>query len=66
MCWSRFEEKIRNKELFQKRFGQLAEIRNALRHNRSVDAVARKEGEAAVLWFQALVDGNSSPEARPA
>ena len=66
VCWSRFEEKIRNKELFQKRFGQLAEIRNALRHNRSVDAVARKEGEAAVLWFQALVDGNSSPEAWPA
>ena len=31
--------------------GQLAELRNGIRHSRTVDEITRKEGEAAVLWF---------------
>ena len=47
----RFGKLCANKETLFKRFGQLAELRNGIRHTRTVDEVTRKEGEAAVLWF---------------
>ncbi|MFC1776126.1 DUF262 domain-containing protein [Pseudomonadota bacterium] len=53
--WGEFQETFGHKELMIKRFGQLAELRNALRHSRSVDDVIRKEGEAAILWFQKIL-----------
>ena len=31
---------------------QLADLRNCIRHSRAVDEITRKEGEAALLWFQ--------------
>ena len=37
------------------RFAQLAELRNRLRHSRAVDDVTRKDGEAALLWFQQVL-----------
>ena len=37
------------------KFGQLAELRNGLRHSRTVSEVARKEGEAAVIWFEQIM-----------
>ena len=33
----------------------LAELRNAIRHSRTVDEVTRKEGEAALLWFRQVL-----------
>jgi hypothetical protein len=54
--WPRFEARFVSKETLAKRFGQLAELRNGIRHSRSVDEITRKEGEAAILWFQ-QVDG---------
>jgi hypothetical protein len=50
--WARFEECFVNKETLLKRFSQLAELRNGIRHSRSVDEITSKEGEAAILWFQ--------------
>ena len=44
-----------NKESLVKRFDQLAELRNGIRHSRTVDEVTRKEGEAAVFWFQQVL-----------
>lgn len=44
-----------NKETLFKHFGQLAELRNGIRHTRTVDEVTRKEGEAAVLWFEQML-----------
>jgi len=49
--WPRFNEIFGKKELLMTRFGQLAELRNALRHARPVEPVTRLEGEAAVHWF---------------
>jgi hypothetical protein len=49
--WSLFEERFATKETLGKRFDQLAELRNGIRHSRSVDEVTRKEGEAALTWF---------------
>ena len=53
--WPRFEARFGTKELLNARFGQFAELRNAIRHSRSVDAVVRKDGEAALLWFQQVL-----------
>ncbi len=50
--WPKFEQMFGKKELLEKRFGQLAELRNSLRHSRTVDDVIRKEGEASVIWFK--------------
>jgi hypothetical protein len=55
--WARFEGRFVNKESLIKRFSQLAELRNGIRHSRSVDEVTSMEGEAAILWFQ-QVNGN--------
>ena len=41
-----------NKQTLSAKFGQLAELRNGIRHSRTVDEVTRKEGEAAILWFE--------------
>lgn len=54
--WAMFEPRFSNKESLNVKFSQLAELRNALRHSRTVDEVTRKEGEAAVLWFKQVLD----------
>jgi len=43
----------------QKRFDQLAELRNGIRHSRTVDEVTRKEGEAALAWFRQVLGASS-------
>ena len=49
------------------RFAQLAELRNRLRHSRTVDDVTRKDGEVALLWFrQVLASGSEAASARAA
>lgn len=47
--WPDFESRFASKETLAAKFGQMAELRNGIRHSRSVDAIARKEGEAAIL-----------------
>ena len=53
--WARFEKRFGTKEGLASRFGQLAELRNSIRHSRTVDDVTRKDGEAALLWFQQVL-----------
>ena len=50
-----FQARFPNKETLSKRFDQLAELRNGIRHSRTVDEVTRKEGEAAILWFKQVL-----------
>ena len=50
--WPRFEERFANKETLATRIGQLAELRNGIRHSRSVDEITRMDGEASILWFE--------------
>ena len=50
-----FKSRFANKEMLVKRFDQLAELRNGIRHSRTVDEITRKEGEAAVLWFKQVI-----------
>jgi hypothetical protein len=49
--WPRFESCFVNKVTLAAKFDQLAELRNGIRHSRTVNNIARMEGEAAILWF---------------
>lgn len=53
--WEKFKSKFLNKESLILKFDQLAELRNSIRHSRSVDEINCKEGEAAILWFSKLL-----------
>lgn len=53
--WPLFQGRFGSKEAVASRFGQLAEVRNGIRHSRTVDEVTRKDGEAALLWFQQVL-----------
>lgn len=53
--WPQFQSRFGSKEILNVRFAQLAELRNRLRHSRTVDDVTRKDGEAALLWFQQVL-----------
>jgi len=53
--WDAFEARFANKETLNAKFGQLAELRNGIRHSRTVDEITRKEGEAAILWFKQVL-----------
>ena len=48
----RFRHMFSNKEMLCKRFDQLSELRNAIRHSRLVDDITRMDGEASILWFE--------------
>lgn len=53
--WSSFEPRFVNKEVALGKFDQLAELRNGIRHSRTVDEITRKEGEASLLWFEQVL-----------
>ena len=55
LLWPRFSERFNTQESLSAKFGQLAELRNGIRHSRMVDDVTRKEGEAAVIWFNTVL-----------
>lgn len=49
--WPKFEGAFATREALCSKFGQLADLRNSIAHNRTVDEVTKKEGEAALIWF---------------
>jgi hypothetical protein len=53
--WPEFESRFGTKEALAARFGQLAELRNGIRHSRTVDEITRTDGEAALLWFRQVL-----------
>ncbi len=53
--WLKFSERFVNKESLAQKFNQFAELRNGIRHSRNVDEITRKEGEAAILWFEKVL-----------
>ena len=56
VTWERFMPRFMNKETLNSKFNQLADLRNGIRHSRIVDEITRKEGEAAILWFQQVLN----------
>lgn len=53
--WPLFEPRFANKVTLAAKFDQLAELRNSIRHSRKVDKITSKEGEAAILWFEQVL-----------
>jgi len=53
--WPKFESRFQNKPQLSNRFNQLAELRNGIRHSRTVTEIVRKDGEAALLWFEEVL-----------
>ncbi len=53
--WTLFRDIFPNKELLETRFRQIADLRNSIRHSRTVDDIMRKEGEASILWFRQII-----------
>jgi len=65
--WSEVEPSFTTKEQLNARFMQLAELRNTLRHSRTLSDVVLKDGEAAILWFNnALGDRQPASDTNPA
>jgi hypothetical protein len=54
--WPGVEQIFGSKSNLDIRFSQLAELRNSIRHSRTVTEVARKDGEAAILWFEQVLE----------
>jgi HJR/Mrr/RecB family endonuclease len=50
--WPEFQALFVNKETFLGKFDQLSELRNGIRHSRTIDAIVHMEGEAGILWFE--------------
>jgi hypothetical protein len=57
--WPTFESVFGSKEALALKFDQLAELRNCIRHSRTVSDITRKEGEAALLWFHTVLAKSS-------
>jgi hypothetical protein len=53
--WALFESRFGTKESLIAKFDQLAQLRNGIRHSRTVSEIDRKEGEAAILWFNQVL-----------
>jgi hypothetical protein len=49
--WPTFQARFGTPQQLEIRFNQLGELRNSIRHTRSVDEVTSKDGQAALAWF---------------
>ncbi len=54
--WTYFSEIFGSKSELEKHFSSLKEYRNCLKHNRKMDEITKKNGEAAVLWFERIIE----------
>ena len=55
-----FSDVFPNKPDMSRKFDQLTELRNAIRHTRQVGSVARLEGQAALHWFDEVLKYRST------
>lgn len=53
--WTLFSDVFQSRGELEKHFLALKNYRNSIKHNRDMNAVEQKNGEAAVLWFNALL-----------
>jgi len=53
--WQYFEDIFRSKFETEKRFIAFKDFRNAVKHNREIDKVLQRDGEAALEWFSQVL-----------
>ena len=54
--WDIYEEKFRDKTQLMDKFRKLGDLRNGIRHSRGVDEVTMLEGQAAIIWFNKILN----------
>ena len=57
-----FEEIFGSKGTLEIRFNQIAELRNSIRHSRDITDATIKDGEAAISWFNSIIQPYSISE----
>ena len=60
--WPAFEAWFGTKPGLIGRFDQLAGLRNSIRHSRTATDVTRKDGEAAILWFEEIIKSRAGSD----
>ena len=55
VLWTLFEGMFGSKDILGTRFQQFAELRNSIRHSRTVDEITRRDGEVSLLWFEQIL-----------
>jgi hypothetical protein len=53
--WDLFDEYFGKPGVLEQKFYQLGELRNCIRHSRTINEVTLKEGEAAIVWFESIL-----------
>jgi len=53
--WGHFESLFRSKFETEKRFVAFKDFRNSVKHNRNIDRVLQRDGEAALEWFSRIL-----------
>jgi hypothetical protein len=53
--WTLFASVFQSRGELTKHFLALKNYRNSIKHNREMNAVEKKNGEGAVLWFNAIL-----------
>ena len=61
LLWPKFEARFGGKDVLIGKFAQLANLRNPIRHCRPVDEIVRMEGEAAIIWFERVLQKQMGP-----
>lgn len=56
--WPKFERMFGSKDMLTRRFDQVAELRNSIRHTRTAGEVTVKEGDAALAWFASILSAS--------
>ncbi len=52
---SSFASQLAHAQTLNIRFGQITELRNAIRHSRTVNEIVRTDGEAGIKWFESVL-----------
>ncbi|WP_236979601.1 DUF262 domain-containing protein [Membranihabitans maritimus] len=60
--WPQFELFFSTKPKLAGEFNDVAQLRNSIRHSRSIDQITKMKGEAAILWFEEQLKVNRNVE----
>ena len=53
--WELFSEELKDKNTVMIRFSQLGNLRNIIRHSRSLSEIEQMDGEVAIKWFKTVI-----------
>ncbi len=54
--WTYFSDTFGSKPELERHFSALKEYRNCIKHNRKLDEINKRNGEAAILWLERVIE----------